>query len=558
MPQIALYIGGAGTGKTRMLLDTMARALDRGGFDPLDVGFASYTRAACDEARGRAADQFGVKAAALKDLGWFRTVHAICHKCLGISKELLTGNREGSDWLKEALQADATIAGQIELDYSDQRGGEKTDADVALGLWDRARNRLGSLEESWAQADECDDRTPDLEFCRRIVDRYEQHKRLDGRCDFTDLLARFSGWDCSPNGAERCRAQGTPPALPLWCFDECQDASRLRDAVCLRLLETPRCQWVYLCGDPFQAIHSWNGADAKCFLAWPADKKKIMPKSYRCPEPILRLGEEILADCTDYWDRGIAPADHEGTVESMAMNNGLVDEIDPRHEWLLIARTNFLARQLARKLDDRSIPWLPTRGTVGGRWKAPVRNEAIKCLLSLEVDAPIDGKQWTAVVTLAGFLPSKIGDVTLLDRGTKKRFADYDNSDELQDHYPWVRRAELATLGATPALIDALRTGAWRGWIENIEEYAAAVEQWGQDAVDEPRVRVGTIHSVKGMEADNVALLTSLSGPCWRSAQTEEGFNEEARCFYVGVTRARRRLIVVNERRTKYRKRLVV
>ncbi len=161
MPQIALFIGGAGTGKTRTLLDTMARALDKGGYTPLEVGFASYTRAACDEARNRAADQFGVKAAALKDVGWFRTVHAICHKCLGIGKELLTDNKEGREWLQEALQADATIAGMIE-DYSEPRAGEKTPATVALDLWDRARNRLLPLEVVWVQADECDDRTPDL------------------------------------------------------------------------------------------------------------------------------------------------------------------------------------------------------------------------------------------------------------------------------------------------------------------------------------------------------------------------------------------------------------
>jgi superfamily I DNA/RNA helicase len=108
---------------------------------------------------------------------------------------------------------------------------------------------------------------------------------------------------------------------------------------------------------------------------------------------------------------------------------------------------------------------------------------------------------------------------------------------------------ELSELGATEQLVAGVRSGAWRGWIGEAAEYLAAVERWGVDVIQHPKVRVGTIHSAKGAEADNVVVLTALSGPCVRGAESQAGHDEQQRVFYVGVTRARRRLIVLDDAR---------
>ena len=62
----------------------------------------------------------------------------------------------------------------------------------------------------------------------------------------------------------------------------------------------------------------------------------------------------------------------------------------------------------------------------------------------------------------------------------------------------------------------------------------------------EPRVIVGTIHSVKGGEADNVIVFPDLS-PKWLELMERsgwEGRDSVLRLFYVALTRARKRLIV--------------
>jgi len=56
-----------------------------------------------------------------------------------------------------------------------------------------------------------------------------------------------------------------------------------------------------------------------------------------------------------------------------------------------------------------------------------------------------------------------------------------------------------------------------------------------------PTVRVSTIHSAKGMEADNIILINAMGARTVESADTDE----EHRTWYVAVTRARENLIVV-------------
>jgi superfamily I DNA/RNA helicase len=58
-----------------------------------------------------------------------------------------------------------------------------------------------------------------------------------------------------------------------------------------------------------------------------------------------------------------------------------------------------------------------------------------------------------------------------------------------------------------------------------------------------PSVIVGTIHSVKGGEADRVLVFPDLSPAAYQDS-SGEGMDKTLRVFYVGMTRARERLIL--------------
>lgn len=541
---IARLIGGAGTGKTTELLRIMSLVIE-GGIQPHDIGFVSFTRAARSEAATRAADKFGCKVDELQRSGWFRTLHSVCYRCLGAGDDLIIEDKkESREWLENALQAPVSYGEASEDDLGIVGAPPKSDAAVALAIWHAARNRLEPYDTVWNEARLRSDTIPPLSRAREWVERYELHKTIDHRRDFTDMLGQFAGWLFRLDGHDRTAPQGETPDLPVWFFDEQQDTSRLLDSVCHRLIDTPSCRWVYVVGDFFQAIYSFAGADPTCFLKWPAAKEGTMPKSYRCPRPIHELGERILRKCSDYFDRQIAPADHEGQVESIYSIHEILDLIDPREQWLLLARTNFQAARITNLLNKAGTPWRPSKGH--GGWESPKRNAALDALMALQGGFPITPDEWRAAIQ---YLPSKYCDEELLTRGTKTRWA-------ADDFHPAEELGDMITLGgwgATPRLKEMIGQGTWLCLIDKASLYVSAVQKHGHAATQQSGIRVGTVHSVKGAEADNVVLLTTTSTPIARAFDTPSGADEERRVAYVGVTRAKRRLVIVNEPKERNR-----
>jgi DNA helicase-2/ATP-dependent DNA helicase PcrA len=381
---------------------------------------------------------------------------------------------------------------------------------------------------------------PDYAAVVRIAERYESAKRIEDRLDFSDLLLRFSGLRVHPtDGVQHVEPEGELPPVSAWLFDEQQDASPLLDAACKRLVSAESVKWCYVVGDPFQAIFGFAGSSAECFLGWPAEKERTMPKSYRCPKPILELGERCLRRMhKGYFDRGVAPADHEGRIFDTETDVPLA-AARPDEEWLFIARTNFEAGRLYASLHAAGKP---------ARWvKQPdgvtVRGQGLAALHALEKGKPVTGAEWGRAVEL---LPTvNKAKEPMLARGVKTGWAKK-HADDWDVIFP----NELEKVGATAPLVEQIRSGKWCGLVDRGEEWRRHAERWGADLASNSRIRVGTIHSVKGMEADNVALLTTIS------RRVEQGrddchaqHDEECRIAYVGVTRARRNLYVVNEGR---------
>jgi DNA helicase-2/ATP-dependent DNA helicase PcrA len=65
----------------------------------------------------------------------------------------------------------------------------------------------------------------------------------------------------------------------------------------------------------------------------------------------------------------------------------------------------------------------------------------------------------------------------------------------------------------------------------------------GEDLSKDPRIKISTIHGVKGNERDNVILLTDLSNAAYYKYLDNP--DDEHRLFYVGVTRAKKELNII-------------
>jgi hypothetical protein len=291
-------------------------------------------------------------------------------------------------------------------------------------------------------------------------------------------------------------------------------------------------------------IYGWSGASAQNFMSWGVSKQHIMPKSWRCAPAIMQLGERCLQRLPDYWDRGIAPADHDGeVVESENFEDDLSD-LRPDEDTLVIARTNRNVSKIKAILEDIGVPFRYVKQ----------RREGVGCkelgmagLWRLQHGEGISGEAWGRITEI---LPSKTTDGTeWLTRGSKSAW-----KKGLSEQYDRVYPEDLPALGASPQLCEAVASGKWAGLPDGGTKWVRAAKKWGVEAVSEPKIRIGTIHSSKGMEASKVIVLSSVSQRTRVAEEDDEKkFAEERRIEYVACTRAKHKLVVAHDPRAKYR-----
>ncbi len=265
-----------------------------------------------------------------------------------------------------------------------------------------------------------------------------------------------------------------------------------------------------------------------------------MPKSWRCPKPVAELGERCLRRMyRGYFDRKIAPADHEGSVGEVSSIEDAVAKVDPSESWLLIARTNFQATRLYAAMAEAGKPAKWTTSPEG----PTARSVGMQALYALEKGEPVTAAQWMRAMELLPQIDKT--KQKILVRGTKTKWKNSEESQKWDLIFP----SELQEVGATETLVNALANKEWVSLVDRGTEWRNQAERWGSDLTAEPKVRIGTIHSVKGAEADNVGLLTTTSNRVAAGYEDAAQHDEECRIAYVGVTRTRRNLYVINEGR---------
>ena len=71
--------------------------------------------------------------------------------------------------------------------------------------------------------------------------------------------------------------------------------------------------------------------------------------------------------------------------------------------------------------------------------------------------------------------------------------------------------------------------------------YVRHLERRGENIYEEPRIKLSTIHAMKGGEDDNVAVYLGSTKSCVDGKHPED----EHRVFYVAVSRAKKNLYLI-------------
>ena len=282
------------------------------------------------------------------------------------------------------------------------------------------------------------------------------------------------------------------------------------------------------------SIFSFGGADYKNFLAWQVDKERTMPQSWRCPKPIMELGERCLKRMREgYFERGIAPASHDGTIIREPSIERALQNVDPARTTLVLARCNYSLSKYANVLEQRKIPHARINQD-----DDTVALQAFNAFWKLQHGKGVSGEGWKAAISLT---PAKgAGEDIFLVRGHKAAW-----KDGRRDGVEFVHPSDLGSVGCTPELIERIKDGRWAGLLNGAGKWYAAAKKHGPEQATKPNVRLSTIHGSKGMEAQDVILATETASRVEQERELDpRSHDEECRIEYVAVTRAKERLIV--------------
>lgn len=476
-----LILGGPGCGKTTRLIGIVEAELDAGVASDR-IAFVAFTKAAAEEAKARAAAKFSLDVE--KELPWFRTIHSLTYARLGLQRDEVMGWK---DWREFAQFAGYALTGRYDSDTPSW--GEDKLGDQMLRVIDYSRATLQPLETAFGDM-ECNF---DWYQLQQFEAMYGLFKRETGKIDFGDMLSLYH------------TGESESLDVDVAIIDEAQDLTAIQWAVVRKAFA--RAERIYIAGDDDQAIYRWAGADVEAFLALPV-VPEVLPISHRLPVSVFNLANTISARISHRFHKEFRPTERTGEVVHHMHPFGL-----DLHEgsWLLLARNNYMLRDLESMVRSYGVNYATHSG-------AAVKPAEVAAMLTWEQLR--SGKRETLTAKEV--------------RGLFKL---------VERPVPQLRELALYKPAAVGLPIERIWHEALTAIPAERREYYISCLRRKEKLTSAPRVRIETIHAVKGKEADNVMLMTDIS------ARTERSFvadpDHEHRVFYVAVTRARHSLHIV-------------
>ena len=494
--------GPPGTGKTTYLLGIVEDLLKK-KVDPRKIAFVTFTKAGANEAAERAREKFGLGE---EDFPWFRTLHSMCLRAVRhkMNNRVLAGKH-----LYE-------IGKDLGLSFTFNRYANdfvnNTKGDHILAIYNLHILKRTNLADECKEYSGASVHFPEV---RQFGDYYERYKAHHNLIDFSDMLFEF------------VRGNYQVP-VDYVIVDEAQDLSKLQWMVVEKIAKGAKQVWV--AGDDDQAIFGWAGASPELLI----DLKgmhTVLTQSYRIPRVVHNIAEEITKKLRKRLEKKYAPRAVDGRVQGVDS----VDQIKIEKgsgSWLFLARNIANLGVYQASLFSRGLPFTSPFDDDNLR----SAREAVLSWGKLTRGELIDAKQAQEVYK---FLPVR----DVVTYGFKKKIEALDPRDPV----------DLHTLKSDFGLI---KTGKWQDLFRlkpEIKSYLSKADTSGflQNGSDS-RIEINTIHGSKGREAENVVIDLSMS------TKTYQGYlakpDNEHRVFYVGFTRAKENLYIINPKGAKHYK----
>jgi DNA helicase-2/ATP-dependent DNA helicase PcrA len=317
--------------------------------------------------------------------------------------------------------------------------------------------------------------------------------------------------------------EGVRPNIDVLLVDEAQDQSRLQWQVVDELSKLVR-RFV-IGGDDDQAIFEWGGADIERFIKQEGITR-VLTQSFRVPKRVQELSSNIINRCSSrrdkYWNpRGeLGIVDYSNYFDSNICSSG-TDIL------VLVRNTIFLRNIIEPEL--RLAGYLYEKNgqsSMKQSWMTTIKN-------------------WERLRQKEKLFVSDILPIYDLMTSSKEIKAGYKKLPGFNDQ-------EMYGLDQLKDQGGLLTDAPWFEALSRIPktevDYLRAARRRGENT-NSPRIRISTIHRAKGGEADHVILLKDMA----RRTHVEMDKNSDAehRVWYVGATRAKNRLTIVDAQTKK-------
>jgi DNA helicase-2/ATP-dependent DNA helicase PcrA len=344
-----------------------------------------------------------------------------------------------------------------------------------------AQNTMVSPQRSYEQSS----RPGSASHFSAFVKSYLAWKAQFGYVDFGDMLANYA--------EKQKKASGHS----LLVVDEAQDLTPLHWAVIHKFMELHPGTRVIVAGDDDQCIYGYSGADAhgpRKFAERYGAEVQVLDQSYRVPSVVHKIANSIAKRMATRVDKTYRPRAEPGQWNHLP-EFGPLDE--KPGETLILYSDRFVRREEVEPvLMDTYTPFIALNG-----FPAPLQSKAGKALVAV-AQGTLDEQGYRTVLA------------ALSDKG--KSIWNMVGRDEVVRR---LRERDLALLNFHYSIGDYLN---------------------GVDLKQPVNVRISTIHGAKGMEADDVHLITRQSASAISYSFRDPDASH--RVFYVGTTRARQRL----------------
>lgn len=411
-----------------------------------------------------------------------QTLHSVCFRALKMSRAQTVD--------AEKLTA---FGQEFGMDMSDDGIGKEF-LDV-LGL---ARSRCITPDEGYEQSI----RPGTASHFEAFHTSYASWKEEYGYMDFDDMLAV---------GEKRLKKAMVDYALVA--IDEAQDLTPLHWLVIYKLVELlPGVQFI-VAGDDDQTLYTFSGADPAGMPEFgnrTGADSQVLSQSYRITKQVYDLAQAIISRVRARVPKSYAPRtglDGRPAVGKLEVwPNMDYLQIDRKRDSLLMYNDRFVRGEVEPILQENGYAYKALNG-----WPSPLDSRAGRALRALHThddeELMEDGPDTTNDARKA------------LRSGLNSRGASIWDNIGIRQVLQHLRRGDWSLLTAKPHHIDYLRS---------------------VDYTQPQNLRISTIHGSKGLQADDVHVILSLSTRAWQEAAIEP--DQIHRLMYVAATRAKENL----------------